>query len=478
MARCPAKGGPEWRELVTDHFVLRTNLPSGRAAKLAGRLERMRAGVVAALGVQAVQPGRVEVIAFRSKAEYKAFAPAHSSGYYLRYSGGPPRIVLSARAGASERALLAHELTHHFMAGAFWRQPRWLSEGLAVYMEALGEDDPRDDMLHLGGIPTMRLARAREGLVPVRELLAWEQDPGRRLTLEYYATSWVLVHWLMQRRPEALAEIERRLAAGEDPLDAWSAALPDYRPDHGTALEGLDLVLTQYVVYQIVGLSKEVPVPPAVGYFERPMPADEVHALHLTLWNNGPDRGRAALQAEVDEALSEAPDHPIALSVKALVLKEGDAEELARRSVESYPGDPRAWIFLGQALPPGEERVHAFRKAVEYASENPAALITLANELVDAGRSGEALPWARKAVKLAPWSPPLLATYARVLSDLGQCALAIPHQLRAVEALPESTGTSERAGYLEKLAVYRAQCRRGGAPSVADVPRDAGGGGP
>jgi len=475
MARCPAQGGPEWRELVTDHFVVRTNLPTRRAAKLAGRLERMRAAVAASLGVEAVQPGRVEVIAFRSAAEYRAFAPLHADGYYLRYSGGPPRIVMSARAGPSERALLAHELTHHFLSGAFWRQPRWLSEGLAVYMEAIGEDEPTGETVHMGGIPGKRLMRARQGLVPMRELLAWEQDPSRRLTLEYYATSWVLVHWLVHRRPAALADLQRRLAAGEEPLLAWTAALPDYPPTKATALEALDYVLTEYLVYQLIRESRELPVPPAVGYFERPMPSEEVHALHLTLWNNGPDRGREALEAEVKEALSEAPDHPIALSVKAQVLKEGNPEEMARRSVEAYPGDPRAWIFLGLSLPIGDERTHAFEKAVEYAAQNPAALHQLAADLLDRGRSGEALPWARKAANLAPWSPPLLATYARALSDVGWCKQAVPYQLRAIETLPENTVTSERLNYHEKLHEYRAQCGQASPSSVADGPAAPGG---
>jgi hypothetical protein len=180
VPRCPAEGGPAWRELVTDHFVIRTDLPTKRAAKLAGRLERMRTAVAASLGVEPVQPGRIEVIAFRTTPEYRAFAPEHSSGYYLRYAGGPPRIVLSARAGRQQRGMLAHELTHHFLASVFWRQPRWLSEGLAVYMESLGEDDPSDGSVRLGGLTASRYARARMGLVPVRELLAWEQDPGLR----------------------------------------------------------------------------------------------------------------------------------------------------------------------------------------------------------------------------------------------------------------------------------------------------------
>ena len=100
--RCPARGGPEWRELSDDHFVLRTDLRRAEAAALIDRLERMRAAVSAVLFADApAVPGRVEVIAFRSTEEYRPFAPEGASGYYLRYAGGTPRIVISGEASGS-----------------------------------------------------------------------------------------------------------------------------------------------------------------------------------------------------------------------------------------------------------------------------------------------------------------------------------------------------------------------------------------
>src|SRR5512133_466955 len=98
--RCPARGGPAWHELSSEHFVLRTDLPRDEGAALVGRLERIRAAVAAALFDQApAVPGRVEVIAFRSADQYRSFAPDGATGYYLRYAGGPPRIVLSGEVG-------------------------------------------------------------------------------------------------------------------------------------------------------------------------------------------------------------------------------------------------------------------------------------------------------------------------------------------------------------------------------------------
>jgi tetratricopeptide (TPR) repeat protein len=472
--RCPARGGPAWRATVSEHFVLRTDLPRGEAAALVARLERMRAAVAAALFPDApAAPGRIEVIAFRSPEEYQPFAPESATGYYLRYAGGPPRIVLSGALSPSQRALLAHELTHHFLASVFQRQPRWFAEGLAVYMESLGEDAPASrggsgassppgrDAVWLGQPPPTRLAWARSEPIPTRELLAWDGSPGRHPGLAWYASSWRLVHWLVNRRGRAFAELQRRLAAGEEPAAAWRAALPDLDPASPRALEALDRTLHAYALGELERHRRAVDVPVAVASLEQPMTPPEVHAVRLALWGYGPDRGREALVAEVREALAEDPAHPVALQVQA-ELEGGDAAALARRATEGHPDDPRAWSFLALALrgsPDAAARENALRRAIALAPENAAALHALAQELLARGRSGEALPLARRAVQLAPWSPPVLAGFAKVLSDLGQCEEALAVQRRALDALPERAGAETRAELTAGLGAYAAQCR-------------------
>jgi tetratricopeptide (TPR) repeat protein len=458
--RCPAQGGPVWRELASDNFVLRTDLPPARAGALLLRLERMRAAVASALFAGAPPPpGRVEVIAFRSAEEFRPFAPDGETGYYFRYAGGPPRIVLSGELRAWQRALLAHELTHHFLSGALLRRPAWFAEGLAVYMESLGEDVPGKPV-EVGAPPPGRIDRARRSRLPVRDLLAW--TGGKRPdVLDCYARSWLLVHWLVHRRPGALEQLQRRLAEGDRPHDAWRTALPEYDPERGGAVEALDRVLDAYGRATFDRTRRRVEVPATIAYREQVMPSPEVHAIRLALWPHGPARPVELLRAEVGEVLSEDPGHPVALQHLA-ALEKRDGASLARRSVASHPDDPRAWTFLAFALE-GEahaaEREASFRRAAALAPENPAALNNLAQELLARGRSGEALPVARRAAQLAPWSPPLLAGYAAVLSDLGQCALAVPLQQRALESLPERAASEARKDLLARLEVYEKQCK-------------------
>ncbi|WP_242344978.1 tetratricopeptide repeat protein [Anaeromyxobacter terrae] len=470
--RCPEHGGAEWRELASDHFVLRTDLDAARAATLVGRFERMRAAVAAALPAARPAPGRVEVIAFRSAAEYAPFAPDGAEGYYLRSEGGPPRIVLSGEIRPDQRALLAHEIAHHFLAGAFVRQPRWFAEGVAVSMESLGADVPGGALV-LGAPPEARVARARRSPVPARALLAWDGTAGNRDVLDWYAASWLLVHYLASDRAEAFADLQRRLAAGEAPEAAWRAAFPEYDPARPGAPEALDAALHAHARRHLEAVVREVAVPAAVGYFEQRIPSPEVHAIRLALWQHGPEKRLDALRAEVEETLAEDRAHPIALQYHAALWGE-DPVRLARVAVEAHPLDPRAWTFLAHSLPGptgAAEREDALRRASELAPENAAALHNLASELLAQGRSGEALPVARQAVRLAPWSPPILAGFAAVLSDLGQCAAAMPVQRRAIDALPERAPERARRAFEGTLGAYAQQCRvASGAPPQAPVP--------
>ena len=65
--RCSAKGGPEWREYRTKHFLVDTDLRRPTAEVLIRSLEKMHALELQALvGEQVEIPGRLRLIAFSS----------------------------------------------------------------------------------------------------------------------------------------------------------------------------------------------------------------------------------------------------------------------------------------------------------------------------------------------------------------------------------------------------------------------------
>src|SRR5207253_3715787 len=62
---CPAKGGSEWREYRSKHFLVETDAARFKVELLVSRLESMHAlELQALLGEQAEIPGRLRVIAF------------------------------------------------------------------------------------------------------------------------------------------------------------------------------------------------------------------------------------------------------------------------------------------------------------------------------------------------------------------------------------------------------------------------------
>lgn len=487
--RCPAAGGPPWRELASDHFVLRTDLDHGAAMELVRQLEIMRAAVKEALfGAAADPPGRVEVVAFRTIEEYQPFDPGGARAYYLRYEGGPPRIVLAAGMNALQRMVVAHELTHHLASGVLLRQPRWLSEGLATYMESLG-DQRLERTLVVGAVPRGRLVVAREAKVEARDLFRWESGGPTLPGPEYYAAAWLLVHYLLHQRQEAFAEFISRLARGEELASAWNSALPEYSLDRSLgpldrALRRWALVNTQDPTIEeldrpqqrwaraesIVHRTIHVAAEPLVQ--EQPMAPVEVHALRIALARRSGGKAESGLRLEIGEALREDPAHPLVLEARAS-LEKLDPLPLARASVEAHPDDPRAWTFLGASLAGDErapEREAAYRRAAELAPDNPAALYNLGTELLDRGRSGEGLPSMRRAASLAPWSAAILDRYAAVLADLGRCADAIRLARRALDVLPEQSSGKTRDEMQARLEEYRRRCAGGAgarAPSGA-----------
>jgi len=456
----PPLSGRDWVERVSEHFVVRSDLPDPEAVELVNQLELLRSAVLAGLFMEARDPpGVVEVIAFQSPEEYRAFAPAQASAYYLRNPGGPPRIVLPGGLGPRQKVALAHELTHHLSACLFAVYVTWLSEGLAVYMEGLA-DVPLGPRLRLGQLPGARMARVFLRRIPVDELFAWGEAPMQGPGLDHYVSAALLVRHLIDRYPAEFAALLARLAEGEAPTEAFATLFPRFDPRSPGALEALDQDVATRLASGLGFPGREIEARGGAAYLVQPMPPAEVAALRLTLWPIGPRKEDAALAAEIGELLRLDPHHPIGLQMKARA--EGiDPLPLAREAVAAHPDDARSWAFLAAALTGparAAEREAACRRTVELVPDNPAALTTLARELLSGERHGEALPLARRAVALAPWSPPAAQVLAESLDGLGLCAQAIPAQRRALHLLTDGAAEGERAPLRQRLAELERRC--------------------
>ena len=436
-------------------------------------IELARAAVLHAMFAnQPDVPGVIHAVAFASDADFWDVSPSQAAAYVTTIDGFAPTVVLPATLRAATRSILIHELTHHFSSFPLLRKPLWLDEGFAVYLESMGSVALGARMT-VGTVPgTIRVPRGRTERILVKDLLAWNRiDPDWVGTTvrRYYASSWLLVHFLVNRQAKGFDELCRRLGLAEDPRAAWKAAFPRWDPDVPGALDDLEGALDLYVRGSAIPYrTLDLRVEPTIAH--RAIPSAEVHALRAQLLPHGGERRPEVLRAEVDEGLTEDPVNPLALAVLTRLDRGGDLLPLARAAVQAHPADWRAWSLLGGALGAGstEERLAARRRAVELGPDEPVPLRELARDLAAAGLSREAVPHTLWLLRIAPYSPEAHETIALVAMKLGICVDALRSQQRAIDTVSDRSPREARERQEGKLTEYERQCAA--RPSSAASP--------
>jgi len=507
--RCEARGGSPWREYRTAHFLVDTDLSRDEAQGLAHELEQLQAlELQALLGEQVDIPGRLRVVAFRDPRQFRELAGADVRAYYLP-NAFDQAIVLQSEGLRVAPETVAHELAHHLSWFLFPHQARWFTEGLAQFVETAAK--PRRAELAVTGTHLVRAGAEGSGgrwiglapaamakairvvpLVEAEDLLTWRGSISHAEPSRFHLSSWLLYHYLWNKRSAELTEYQRRLSDGASPLEAWRAAFPGYDPDRPASLQPLDAELERYrrggrfLAYAVALPNVEVTAS------ERPLPSAEVHMLIARARRAWPERrvdAQALLAADVDEALREDAAQPLAIversrldaaaSPPAMARDAIRAAAAARRApigalraaVARRPDDWRGWYLLGRALEePAEvkEREACYRKAIALEPDAGVAQSNLASLLVESGRAREALPFANRAVDLAPWNPQFVDTLAVVANELGHCPQALRLARRALDELPPG---SEAAHEVERhLGAFERRCGTPAATSAAPLP--------
>jgi hypothetical protein len=344
--RCPAAGGPPWRELVSEHFALATDLPADEAREAVRDLEDFRALLIATAWPRRETPGgRVRVVILSRERDWRAFD--HSRDGFYTEALFQPFIALRAGGSDSTRLRIRHELTHHLSRFFVREQPEWLAEGLATFFETLVYDRASGEVLI--GLPQplhLQLLASHQGPLKVQETLQGTlKDDDTQL---FYATSWLLAHYLIGRQRTAFTSYMRALDAGLPPSAAWKQSFAELTPEilqaelRGYARGGFHMSISRQLKVA------EVPVE------ERPVPDAEVHALRaLLLLRAGGERVtpplRAQARMEIAEALRQDPNNVLAHGVRAFVLEEPVDRAVARQLTERQPDSWLAWTVLYKA---------------------------------------------------------------------------------------------------------------------------------
>ncbi|ATB46688.1 DUF1570 domain-containing protein [Corallococcus macrosporus] len=474
---CPGEGGRPWVRLDSDHYTLHTDLPAEDARVAMRRLERTRTAILTAMWPQALgqQMTKLDVYVLQSPREFEGLFPRRVRAFFFR-SDNEALIVLSGRPDTwrqpfngfelASSSPLNHELAHYLSAYPLTRQPRWLSEGLAEYLETLRlSDDGRSAVVgapHRHAIALMHswLNAVQRGLSQgwtMQRVLHWDRTlEAREKDKEVganYAGSWLLVHWLLNERPQPFAEYLALLNQGVAPDQALTRALPELT---SPSLDGL---LYTYLRGRRF-MERTVPVPPSgMAFIEEVLDDAQSHAVRARLAALGAhlahrepfitNRKKVA-KTELDEALRLNPTGLLALAAKLRSAPEAEHVAIGRSAVAAHPHESEAWLLLGKALrhelTAAREREAAYREALRLDPRNANAARELAWMFVTQGRNAEALPLARWAVTLAPWSPNALDTLALALAGSGACEEARQVEHRALEFIQE-----EGAPELERL---------------------------
>lgn len=229
----PGRG--TWLELATPHFVVVSNARAARVTELAGELERFVATLAQIVPPSRARGTKVPVFLFDAREDFvEACRPLQGpgcdglAGLYTRGVLGPV-ILADATNLERARAIAFHEMTHAMVQRASPGTPLWLEEGLAelysTFKVAGGTVSVGHPLAH------HLVTFEQRGLLPLPTLLGADMDSevydADAERPRFYATSWLLTHYLVvgaqQRRGQLsrfMAEVQRE----QPPATAFTTA--------------------------------------------------------------------------------------------------------------------------------------------------------------------------------------------------------------------------------------------------------------
>lgn len=420
---CPKEGGPEWSEIRSEHFLVRTDLAAPDAVELTRELEEMRT-VILAVGWSGAPtpPGLVHVVAVRSARELSAIVPPGAGGAWVKRPPFAPTLLIADISGPLGRGAIAHEITHDLAHRFLPIEPPWYSEGVATFFETLQYDRSKHEAT-IGMPPSVRFAALRrDGLDRSEKLLGTRtltDDPRAVATFE--DQSWLLFHYLVDHRAADLARLQDLLRQLTPWDRAFAEAFPDLPPKR------LDAELAEYLRSLGFAVGTRT-IQIDVGAIQtRALTDAEVHALRGYLFATVM-RTQDRADREIDEALGQEPSNVEALA-DAFYFRGASADvkrAFADRAIAAHPASWLAAVSYADAVGPrGPGLKAALLRALPEAPAEPQLLYRLARLEGAEGRWEQALAFADRAIHLGESNDlELVAFYATTLAHVQRCGEA------------------------------------------------------
>ena len=293
------------------------------------------------------------VIALKNDREREAAHP-RLGGIFSAQPLLPPAVSIGDISVNRGEEVLKHELAHALLSKRLPRVPRWLNEGVAVYLQNAELDRNRQTVAWgLGNEHDMRTLREYEvSRVSVDALFDSERWKSRSAAYALQLEAGLLVHMLVNRYPGELACYLKGLATDLDPKAAmacfpnrtrWTYEVTDYDYAASAAGKQASVAFPNVRVSTVMlGDARVHAVLAMLDYMVAPSVEPQFQG----------DRFERA-QRHLTRALEIEPAERLAI---LLTLRHTDPSparraELAKRLVDSHPDYWATWI--ARATTPG-----------------------------------------------------------------------------------------------------------------------------
>ena len=443
----------DWSEIQTDHFRLRAQLDEASALDAAHGLEAMRAAMLA-YWPAAAPKDRLEVLVYRDAASLKDFGAV--PGLIAQTSNGPMLVTSIVGLHTPEfRKVIAHHLAHQLIAWQMPRAPRWLSEGLAEYLESFEVDGASVTFgKPPGTVGPDDLSGAPVTLAQLWDWTVQDDSPAQRA-----AWAWWFVSYLQNTYAESFELWHRAIVRGEEPKAAWARSFTG-TTDELIEAEVLAALQKRQLKFQKVDFAfKQGHAAPV------PVNASSLHSTRAELLlQSSPldfEYRRTAATAELDTALALDVRNDDALVLKARLLSDPDAARaFVQQMTQTLPQSAKAWGLMASIVGrEGDDPRETLQFALALAPDHPGLMNTLAWYSTLYEDKTEGMRLAEKAAALRPWSAAMVDTSAATMAAAGRCPEAAARQRNALDLLVHASA-AQRADYVTRLRAYETQCTR------------------
>src|SRR5262249_44162769 len=224
------------------------------------------------LGQRFNPPGQLDVIGLRDRDQLSEFVDPQVAAYLTLLPGGWQAVLALDYPLDSPSEAQLHELAHYLSHHILLRQPKWVSEGLATYLQNVAVKTSPYEVI-VGRPHAVWLGEVRaHGWLSLQQLWTWSEDASVRSRSAFYASSWLWFHSLTDAHHARFMDFQNRLASAEEPLAAWEAAFNGVSPDL------LERGLREYLDEGRFAVRSLSIVPEAPNVTSRRMDDAEIHA--------------------------------------------------------------------------------------------------------------------------------------------------------------------------------------------------------